>query len=61
MGCFRLERIGTAGDLHLAIPPPLPDQINVVLNWFELLKRRAPVVWRHESPFVGPFSPLHLF
>jgi serine/threonine-protein kinase len=24
-------------------PPPLPDQINVVLNWFEELKRRAPV------------------
>jgi serine/threonine protein kinase/Tol biopolymer transport system component len=24
-------------------PPPLPDQINVVFNWFEELKRRAPV------------------
>ena len=24
-------------------PPPLPDQINVVLNWFDELKRRAPV------------------
>ena len=23
--------------------PPLPDQINVVLHWFEELKRRAPV------------------
>jgi hypothetical protein len=23
-------------------PPPLPDQINVVLNWFEELKRRVP-------------------
>ena len=29
----------TMGDL----PPPLPAQINVVFNWFEDLKRRAPV------------------
>jgi serine/threonine-protein kinase len=24
-------------------PPPLPDQINVVFNWFDDLRRRAPV------------------
>ncbi len=24
-------------------PPPLPDQINVVFNWFDELKRRVPV------------------
>ena len=29
----------TAGDL----PPPVPDQINVVLDWFEELKERVPV------------------
>jgi hypothetical protein len=23
-------------------PPAIPDQINVVLDWFEELKRRAP-------------------
>ena len=26
-----------------APPPPLPDQINVVFNWFDELKRRVPV------------------